>query len=131
MRNLLILALGFALGAFAATILASALARRDAYARAAMQVMQHHYGALRERVRAGSCANVDPLPARRVLGLLGDEIEASAYPHGAAPPPFREFTGRLREAVTALPEAPASCAALAPLVTRIGQACEACHQQYR
>jgi len=131
MRNLMLLALGFVLGAFAATILAGALARRDAYARAAMQVMQQHYGTLRERVRSGACANADPLPARRVLSLLGDEIEASAYPGAAAPPPFREYTVRLREAVAALPETPATCAALAPLVTRIGQACEACHQQYR
>jgi len=131
MRNLLILALGFALGAFAAAIVSNALARRDVYARATMQVLQQHYGALRERVRSASCASVDPGPARRVLAVLGDEIEPSSYPGAAPPPPFREYAGRLREAVAALPDVPATCAALAPVVTRIGQACEACHQQYR
>jgi hypothetical protein len=131
MRTLIVLALGFMLGAFAAATVSNALARRDAYARATMQVLQHQYGLLREHVRAASCASVDAAPARRLLSLLGDEIEASAFPGETPPPPFREYVGRLREAVAALPEDATSCAALAPLVSRVGQACDACHQQYR
>jgi len=131
MRNLLILALGFVLGAFAAAIVSNALARRDAYARATMQVLQQQFGVLRQRLRSDSCTSIDPGPARRLLALLGNEIEPSAYPEASPPPPFREYASRLHEAVAALPESATSCAALAPLVSRIGQACEACHQQYR
>ena len=131
MRNLLILALGFVLGAFAAAIVANTLARRDAYARATMQVLQQQYGLLREQVRSGACANTDPAPPRRLLTLLGQEIEPSAYPGATPPPPFREYTQRLHDAVAALPEGATTCAALAPLVSRVGPACEACHPQYR
>jgi hypothetical protein len=131
MRNLLLLGLGFLLGACIASIVCTALNRRSAYARGTMQVMQHHYVQLRERLRTNACADADLGPARAMLSALAEEI-GPAVLDGAAPDrPFDEYTQRLRQAIAELPPSAPSCAALAPAVSRIGNACEACHQQYR
>ena len=131
MRNLLLLGLGFVLGASTASIVSSALNRRDAYARGAMQVMQHHYGMLRGRLRTNSCANADLDRDKAMLSALIDDIGPAVYAGTAPDRPFEEYTQRLREAVAELPASAATCAAVAPAVSRIGNACEACHQQYR
>jgi hypothetical protein len=105
--------------------------RREAYARGVMQVLQHQYAPLRERLRKADCANEDASEAKRRLAELTEEIEPSNYPESKPDAPFREYTSRLRDAVADLPSGSAGCAAIAPVVTRIGDACEACHRQYR
>jgi hypothetical protein len=131
MRNLLLLVLGLALGAVIASILLNAMYRREAYARGVMQVLQHQYAPLRERLRKADCANIDVSDSKHRLAELTEEIEPSTYPDSKPDAPFREYTSRLREAVADLPTGSASCAAVAPIVTRIGDACETCHRQYR
>lgn len=131
MRYLILLGVGLLLGAMGASTVLNALARRDAYARGVMNVLQHHYGNLRERLRDPKCAGVDAGADRAMLATLTEQIISSQYGDAAADAPFREYTERLRGAVADLPTHAVACAELAPVVTRIGNACDSCHRQYR
>jgi hypothetical protein len=131
MRNLVVLIIGIALGALIATTIVNALARHDAFPRGVMQVMQHHYGQIRNDLRARSCSSLNPAPEKALLNALVEEIGPAVYGDATPEPPFREFTQKLRDALAQLPDSAASCAALAPLVSKIGSACDDCHRQYR
>lgn len=131
MRSLILLILGLAFGAICTAIAMNALAQRSAYARGVMQVMQHHYAELRNAQRTGRCDAPTVMHAHEALRLLGDEIERSVYGDSTPEPPFREYSDRLRNAVAGLADGTQGCAALAPVVTRVGDSCEACHRQYR
>jgi len=130
MRSLILLILGLAFGAVCTAIAMNALAQRSAYARGVMQVMQHHYAELRNGQRTGRCDAATIDRAHDVLRLLGDEIERSVYGDTTPEPPFREYNERLRNAVADV-DGTKGCAALAPIVNRVGDACDACHRQYR
>ena len=67
----------------------------------------------------------------QALQLLGEEMERAVYGDGKPEPPFREYNERLRSAVADLGDGAQSCAALAPIVNRVGDSCDACHRQYR
>ena len=131
MRSLVLLILGLAFSAICTVIAMNALAQRGAYARGIMQVMQHHYAELRNGQRTGRCDAATTTRAHDVLQLLGNEIEGSVYGDNTPEPPFREYTDRLRSAVADLGDGTKTCAALAPIVNRVGDSCDACHRQYR
>jgi hypothetical protein len=129
MRNLILLAIGLAIGAFATTSVLNTLGQRDAYPRGLMNVMQHHYGAVREDVQTNRCttspAHID------ALRWLSRDIESAMYPDGSVDPPFSEYGRRLSEALAAATAAGADCSALKSAVEKITAACDACHHQYR
>ena len=131
MRSLILLICGLAFGAICTAIVLNALAQRSAQARGVMQVMQHHYAGLRDAERSGNCGAATITRSRDVLRLLGDEVEQSVYGDGRPDPPFREYGERLRNAVADLGDGTQSCTALAPVIKRIGDSCDACHRQYR
>ncbi len=131
MRSLFLLVLGIAFGAAVAAIALNALGRRDAYARGVMQVLQHETGDLRSALRAKACGTADAARAKMLIGALTEEIEPSVLGDSSADPPFREYLQRLRDASAELTASAPDCVALAPIVTKIGDACDACHRQYR
>ncbi|HEX3895464.1 MAG TPA: hypothetical protein VHW73_04580 [Rudaea sp.] len=129
MRNLILLAIGLAVGVIGAASVLNALGQRDAYPRGLMNVMQHHYTALREDLRGNRCTTA---PADvGALGLLSRDVENAMYPDGSADPPFLEYEQRLDEGVTAAAAAGIDCVMLKPAVDKITSACDACHRQYR
>jgi hypothetical protein len=129
MRSLILLALGLAVGALAASSVLNALSRRDAYPRALMNVMQHHYAVLRETLRDGRCDRAPPHVS--ALSTLSRDIDSAMYPDASPEPPFLEYEKRLNDALSAASAAGSECKALAPTVERITSACDACHHQYR
>jgi cytochrome c556 len=132
MKQIALLLIGLVVGAMGAVIVANALRARDAYARGAMDVLQHHYGSLREDLRAKRCEARKTTLALTQMRALSNEIEPAVYPDSTPESAFREFSSRLRDALDAgTAAAPADCAALAPVAEKIGKVCEECHQQYR
>lgn len=127
MRQIVLLLLGMAVGAAGGVSLVNTLRQRDAYPRGIMDVMQHHYAALRDDARRGRCEQSEQ--HRRVLHELTGEIGEAVYGEDIPDAPFREYQSRLAEALSA--PAPADCKALAPQLQKIGAACDACHRQYR
>lgn len=132
MRQLALLLIGIVLGAVCAVSAVNVLRQRDAYPRGLMQVMQHDYASLRENLRSGRC---DAAATGRLLARLRDltnETEPAVYGDASPDAPFREYANRTREAVdAAIAAAPGGCPALAPQLDAVGNACEACHHQYR
>lgn len=132
MKQIVLLLIGLVVGAMGAVIVTNALRARDAYARGAMDVMQHHYGSLREDLRAKRCDARKSLLALTQLRALSNEIEPAVYPDSTPESAFREFSARLRDALDAgVAAAPADCGALAPVAEKVGKVCDECHQQYR
>src|SRR5580765_1173373 len=132
MKQIVLLLIGLFVGAVGALIVVNALRARDAYARGAMDVMQHHYASLRERLRAKQCNAVANTITLGQLRALSNEIEPAVYDDATPESAFREFSTRLRDALDAgIAAAPGDCAALAPIVDKIGKVCDECHQQYR
>ena len=127
MRNLLLLLFGIVVGAIAAANIINTLRQRDAYPRGLMDVMQHHYGALRDAAKGGRCGD-GMTRDFAVLRQLSDEIATAVYASDTPDAPFREYDQRLHDA---LASTPANCAEASPALDRIGAACDACHRQYR
>lgn len=132
MKQIVLLLLGLFVGAAGAAIAGNALRARNAYPRGAMDVMQHHYGALRESLRSQRCEAGRSLRTLTQLRALANEIAPAVYPDATPESAFREFDARLRDALDAgVAAAPVDCAALSPIAERIGRVCDDCHQQYR
>ena len=129
MRNLILLAIGLAIGIVGAASVLNALGQRDAYPRGLMNVMQYHYAALREDLRGNRCTTA-PLDVN-ALRLLSRDVEIAMYPDGSADAPFVEYERRLDAGLTAASIAGTECAALKPAVDKITAACDACHHEYR
>ena len=127
MRQIILLVIGLAIGAAAGISVVNTLRQRDAYPRGLMDVMQHHYASLRDDVRLGHC---EPSTQHvNILRSLAAEIDTAMYGEDIPDAPFREFQSRLADALST--SAPSDCNALAPQVQKIGEACDACHRQYR
>ena len=130
MRNLILFVIGIAVGAFVAVNVVNTLRQRDAYPRGLMNVMQHHQALLRQELRRNRCDAKTTAPALASLAQSANELEEAVYPDAIAGAPFREYAQKLRDAVTSA-SASVDCATLAPSVTKISDACDACHRQYR
>jgi cytochrome c556 len=129
MRSLILLVLGLAVGALAASSVINALGRRDAYPRGLMNVMQHHAAALHEAVRGGRCDGATAHIA--ALSTLSRDIDSAMYPDSSPEESFLEYEHRLGDALTVAANAGTDCKAIAPAVERIAAACDSCHHQYR
>ncbi|MET0935636.1 MAG: cytochrome C [Luteibacter sp.] len=129
MRALLLVMLGLAVGAMAATFGISALHQGTPFHSGVMAVMQHHMGALRANVRAKQCdAKGTAMHLGRMRDTAGDLHEA--FPEMEAP--FFQAADALTRALDgAIAVAPASCEALVATLKPVGDACQSCHQQYR
>ncbi|HXP00870.1 MAG TPA: cytochrome C [Luteibacter sp.] len=129
MRPLLLVILGLVVGAMGAIFALSALHQETPFHRGVMAVMQHHMGALRANVRAKQCdAKVSAGRLARMRDTAGDIREA--FPDMDAPfYAAGDTLVRALDGATAAP--PASCEALSTALSRIGEACQACHRQYR
>ncbi|MDQ0008894.1 hypothetical protein J2T07_001053 [Luteibacter jiangsuensis] len=129
MRPLLLVILGLVVGAMGATFALSALRQGTPFHLGVMAVMQHHMGVLRANVRAKQCDAKGSLAhLSRMRENAGDVREA--FPGMDAP--FYGGGDKLVAAIDdAISHAPGSCAALAGVLAPIGEACQACHQQYQ
>jgi cytochrome c556 len=132
MRQLVLLMIGIALGAACAAVAVNTLNRRSAYPRGFMEVMQHDFAVLRVNARAQHCDAASIGKDLSRLREFSTQIEAAMVEGETADAPFREYADRLRSAVdAAIQSAPPDCAALTTHLDAIGNACEACHRQYR
>lgn len=130
MRYFICLVIGLVAGAILATTAANILAaRRDTYPGALMSVMQHELKAARDAAGNRQCAGTDkPL---RLLALLADDIE-TAMPHGdEIDRVFRQYVEDLRRQVGNAVANDGDCARQAQALTDLGNACSACHRDYR
>lgn len=129
MRALVLVVIGLVLGAFGTHMLERTIHLRHAYPRAVMDVMQHHFVAMRLDVKRGTC------PAQTTQGHVQSMLNIT---HEIGPAfdtddtHFHDLANQLRASLKHVAKtAPTDCKTLTPMLKTIGQRCSACHREYR
>ena len=134
-RYLFVFLLGLVIGIVVLVMLLRALdARktwRDHYPHALMHVLSAQSAQLRESAEANRCGPTDTLPFLQSLRSLGNDFER-AFPELRDDQRFvshaAEFRGTLD---TALAAPPLGCEGVQQVGKQVGEACKACHQDFR
>lgn len=130
MRSLICLIIGLVAGALMANMAGNAIALRHAWPRGLMNVMQHALVDARSAARAGKCAAAAMPSAAAHLQLLATDLEPALLDPGVKDRVFSQYASEMRDAITTW-NPNADCAQQSDALTRIGNACEACHRDYR
>ncbi len=131
-KFLFMLLLGLVLGAIATVMAVRALeARKDHFPDSVMQVQQWHLGQLRSNVEHSRCSATDTLPHIKTLREMANDLEP-AFPDLRDDERFVKAASGMRASLdSALGSPPLNCAGVEKLVTDLGGACKACHQDFR
>lgn len=134
-RYLFLFLLGLVVGIVAVVMVLRALEARktwqDHYPHATMQLMQAHTAQFSATTQANRCAATDTLPHLRAIRQLGNDLEP-AFPDLRDDERFAGHAGRLRQTLdAALSSPPLDCAGASRVLEQIGEACKACHQDFR
>ena len=131
-RYLFLFLLGLVIGIVATVMAVRALnARKDHFPESVMHVQQWHLGQLKSNVEQNRCVPIDTLPHLQALRTMVNDIEP-AFPGLRDDKRFTEHAGKLRGSLdTALSSPPLSCEGVTTLVANVGEACKACHQDFR
>ena len=131
-RYLFLLILGLVLGAIATVMAMRALnERKDHFPDALMHVQQWHMGQLKADMEQNRCNATDTLPHLRALRTTGDDLEA-AFPDLADDQRFKDHASKYRGTLdAALASPPLDCAGVGTTLKQVGEACKACHQDFR
>ena len=131
-RYFFLFLVGLVVGAVAAVMGMRALeARRDPFPHALMHVQQYHLAQLKKNLDANRCNATDTLPHLAALRMTSDDIEA-AFPDLRDDARFGKAAGQLRATLDgARANPPMNCQGLGTAAQDIGNACKACHQDFR
>ena len=134
-RYLFLFLLGLVLGVVAVVMLLRALDGRktwqDHYPEATMHLLSAHMAQMQDTLKANRCSPTDVLPHLQALRSLGNEFEP-AFADLREDQRFvahaRDFRATLD---AALASPPLECRSAGDAAGRIGEACKACHQDFR
>lgn len=131
-RFLALFLLGLVVGAFgAAYLMRMWLGGPDTYPRAMMQVIGAQAGQLKTNVAQNRCNATDTLPHLQTMRALSNHLEP-AFGNLRDDPRFIEHASDMRARLdAALSSPPLNCAGVVAMQESIGQACDACHQDFR
>lgn len=134
-RHLFLLILGLVLGVIATVMALRAIESRktveDHLPDAVMNVQQWHLGQLQASVKLSRCAATDTLPHLRALREMANDLEP-AFPDLRDDERFVQSASQLRATLdTALASPPLNCAGVETVANDVGNACKACHQDFR
>lgn len=131
-RYLFMALLGLVVGVIATVMLARVLqARRDPFPDSLMQVMARQTELLAASRARNRCTAPDALLRLQSLRALSSDLE-TAFPGLKDDRRFIQHAGDLRASLDqALVKVPADCASLQAVNDRVGEACKACHQDFR
>ena len=131
-RYLFVLLLGLVIGAIGTVMAMRALdARKDHFPDSVMHVQEWHMGQLKADIDQYRCNATDTLPHLRALRTTGDDLEA-AFPDLADDQRFKDHASKYRGTLdAALASPPLDCAGVGTTLKQVGEACKACHQDFR
>ncbi|HZH44215.1 MAG TPA: cytochrome c [Lysobacter sp.] len=131
-RYLFMLLLGLVIGAAATAYLMRLwLGEPDRFNHAVMQVVGAKHKHLNDALKANRCMSSDALPALQTLRAMANEIEP-AFPDLRDDTRFVQHAGMMRSRLdAALANPPQDCNALKQATSQIGEACKACHTDFR
>jgi len=132
MRYLFLFLLGLVVGTIGTVMAMRALdARRDHFPESVMHVQEWHMGQLKADIDQNRCNATDTLPHLRALRTTGDDLEA-AFPDLADDQRFKDHAAKYRGTLDgALASPPLDCAGVGTTLKQVGEACKACHQDFR
>lgn len=134
-RYLFVFLLGLVIGVVSLVMLMRTLEARktwrDRYPDALMQVLSAQTAQLRENAEANRCSPTDTLPFLHSLRSLGNDFEP-AFPDLRDDKRFVSHAAQFRATLdAALASPPLGCEGVQQASGRIGEACKACHQDFR
>ena len=131
-RYLFMLILGLVLGVIATVMAMRALEqRKDPFPDALMHVQQWHMGQLKADMEQNRCAATDVLPHLQALRTTANDLDA-AFPELADDQRFQAASAAMRAATDkAVSNPPLSCEGIGATLKSLGDACKACHQDFR
>lgn len=131
-RYFFLFLIGLLVGAVLTVMSMRALqARKDPFPDSVMHVMQKQAELLKRNAEQSRCAATDSVPRLRTLRAMSDDLEI-AFPDLADDKRFVGHASQLRATLNAsLAAPPADCAALNSTADKVGEACKACHQDFR
>lgn len=131
-RYLFLFLLGLVIGAIGTVMALRAIdARRDHFHEAVMHVQGWHTARLKAGIDSNRCAATDALPHLQALRTMANDLEP-AFPDLADDERFAGHASELRARLdAAIAAPPGDCAALGETLGGIGEACKACHQDFR
>lgn len=126
---------GLVLGAIAVVMLMRTLESRktaqDHFPEALMYVQQWHMGQLKADMEQNRCNATDILPHLQALRVTASDLDA-AFPDLRDDTRFTNASAAMRAATDkAIGNPPLSCDAVGATMQAIGEACKACHQDFR
>lgn len=131
-RYLFLFLVGLVIGVIATVMAVRALeARKDHFPESVMHVQQWHLGQLRQNLQQNRCDATGTIPHLRTLRATADDLEP-AFPDLRDDARYVEHASGMRGAVdSALASPPLNCAGMGAMVKNLGDACQACHQDFR
>lgn len=131
-KYLFLFLLGLVIGIVATVMAMRALnERKDHFPDSVMQVQQWHLGQLKSNVEQNRCGATDTLPHLEALRTMANDIQP-AFPDLSDDKRFSDHASQLRGAVdTARGSPPLTCEGVTQAASKIGEACKACHQDFR
>lgn len=130
MRYLICLIVGLLAGAMMANMASNAIALRHAWQRGLMNVMQHELVDARSAARTGKCMAPTMQAAAAHLQLLATDLEPALLAPDAKDRVFSQYASEMRDTIAHW-DSKADCARQAEALTKVANACEACHRDYR
>jgi hypothetical protein len=132
MRYLFLFLLGLVVGIVGAVMAMRALdARKDHYPESVMHVMDAHADVLKANMEQNRCTATDTLPQLQALRMMANDIEP-AFGDLREDARFAKHASDFRAALDdALAAPPLNCAGVGTALAHIGEACKACHQDFR
>lgn len=135
-RYLFLFLLGLVVGAIAVVMILRAVEARktwrDRYPDAVMHVMDAQMQQLSASTKANRCAATDTLPRLQSLRSLANDIEPAFGQDMSEDQRFTDHASKLRQTLdAALAAPPLNCDGVQATMKRIGEACKACHQEFR
>ncbi|NDK38593.1 hypothetical protein DT603_07030 [Pseudoxanthomonas gei] len=134
-RYLFLFLIGLVIGIIGVVMVLRAIEGRktwqDHFPEASMRVMDAHVAELRASVAANRCSATDVLPHLQTLRYLANDPEL-AFPGLKDDERFTRHASELRarlDGVLATP--PLGCAGAEAALKQVGEACKACHQDFR
>ena len=131
-RYLFLFLLGLVIGIVATVMALRALdARKDHFHEAVMHVQGWHLKQLKASVEQNRCGATDTLPHLQALRTLANDLEP-AFPDLREDERFARHASGMRAALDGVLAAPPmNCPGVNAAADKVGQACKACHQDFR
>lgn len=131
-RYLFLFLIGLVVGIVGAVMTMRAIdARSDHFPGSVMGVMAWHMGQLKRNTEQNRCAATDTLPHVQALRMMANDIEP-AFGDLRDDQRFAKHASDLRASLdAALANPPLNCPGVGTTMGKIGDACEACHKEFR